>query len=392
LQTLERRLATAKPGPWPDRPVRITLVITDLDVGGAERALVNLATRLDLRRWAPSVVALGSPGRLADELRREGIPCECLGCSRHRPLQVVARLARALRRHRPELVQSFLFHANLAARLAAPLAGRPWVIGGLRVAEHRKRWHLVLDRLTASLGSGSVCVSQGVLRFSRDVAGLDARRLTVIPNGIDARRFEQASAVPREELGVPEHAHLALAVGRLDAQKGIPDLLAAAERVVSQNPDWHLALAGDGAERTWLLDRLAAQPMLGGRIHWLGTRDDIPSLLRSADLLVLASLWEGMPNVVLEAMAAGRPVVATAVEGTEELVVPGQTGWLVPPGDPRSLGAALLAASRDPERCRILGSNGRVRIEREFSLERTVASYERLWSGLLGYKLDLTAD
>ena len=194
-----------------------------------------------------------------------------------------------------------------------------------------------------------------MLQFSQDVAGLDSRRLTVIPNGIDPQRFEQALAVPRKDLGIPEDAHLALAVGRLDPQKGIPDLLAAAERVIPQDPAWHLALAGDGPCRSWLLDQLAARPVLDGRIHWLGTRDDVPGLLRSANLLVLASLWEGMPNVVLEAMAAGRPVVATAVEGTEELVLPGQTGWLVPPGDPQSLGAALLDAARDPELCRRLG-------------------------------------
>ena len=392
MQTLERRLATAGSHPWPDHPVSIALVITDLDIGGAERALVNLATRLDRRRWAPVVIALGSEGRLVEVLRQSGLACECLGGSPRRPLQVVGRLGRALRRYRPELVQSFLFHANLAARLAAPWAGRPWVVGGLRVAERQKRWHLLLDRLTAFLSTGSVCVSQGVRQFSQEVAGLDSRRLTVIPNGIDPQPFDHALAVPRKDIGIPEDAHLALAIGRLDPQKGIPDLLAAAERAILQDPAWHLAVAGDGPYRSWLLEQLAAQPLLGKRIHWLGTRDDVPGLLRSANLLVLASLWEGMPNVVLEAMAAGRPVVATAVEGTEELVLPGQTGWLVPPGDPESLGAALLDAARDPEYCRKLGQNGRIRIEKEYSLDRTVAAYEQLWSGLLGYNLGLTPD
>ena len=196
--------------------------------------------------------------------------------------------------------------------------------------------------------------------------------------------------MPRKDLGVPEDAHLALAVGRLDPQKGIPELLAAAKQVIPRNPSWHLVLAGDGPYRNWLLEQLAAEPFLAGRVHWLGTRDDVPGLLRSSNVLVLASLWEGMPNVVLEAMAASRPVIATAVEGSEELILAGQTGWLVPPGDPQALGAALLDASRDPEHCQRLGCNGHIRIEREFSLDRMVASYERLWSGLLGYKLDLT--
>ena len=247
----------------------------------------------------------------------------------------------------------------------------------------------LLDRLTAFLSAGSVCVSHGVLRFSREVGGLDSRRLTVIPNGIDPGPFDRATAVLRGDLGIPEQAHLALAIGRLDVQKGLADLLAAAERVIAQCPSWHLALAGDGPCRAWLLEQVNAQPLLEGRIHWLGPRDDVPGLLKAADVLVLASLWEGMPNVVLEAMAASRPVVATAVEGTEELVIPGQTGWLVQPRDPEMLSTALLAAAHAPDLCRTFGLEGRTRVEKEFCLGRTVSAYERLWCGLLGYNFRL---
>ena len=194
MQSLTRRLATAGSRPAPKVPVRITLVITDLDIGGG-RQLVNLATRLDRRRWSPTVVSLGEEGPLAEVVRQACLPCECLACSPRRPVQVVTRLARALRRWRPELVQSFLFHANLATRLAAPWAGQPWVVGGLRVAERGQRWHRDFDRLTAFLSAGSVCVSHGVLAFSRGTGGLDSRRLMVIPNGIAAEPFDRATTV-----------------------------------------------------------------------------------------------------------------------------------------------------------------------------------------------------
>ena len=159
-----------------------------------------------------------------------------------------------------------------------------------------------------------------------------------------------------------------LAVGRLDPQKGLSDLLAAAERVIPEAPDWHLVLAGDGPCRRWLLEQIATRPVLIGRVHWLGARDDVPGLLKAANLLVLASRWEGMPNVVLEAMAARRAVVATAVEGTEELVLPCQTGWLVPPRDTASLAHALLEAAHDPALCQAMGQKGRDRAVRAFSL------------------------
>jgi glycosyltransferase involved in cell wall biosynthesis len=365
--------------------VAVALVITDLDVGGAERAMANLATRLDRGRWQPGVFCLGEEGPLAEVVRGADLPCECLGVSRRNPLQAIGRLARALRRFSPQLVQSFMFHANLATRLAAPRAGFPWVVGGLRVAEHQKTWHLALDRLTAPLSTGSVCVSNGVLRFSRDVAGLNPARLTVIPNGIDPAPFDRAGRLPRSAIGIPETAHLALCVGRIDLQKGLPDLLDAAERVIPRHPDWHLALAGDGPNSGWLVEQVAERAPLRGKVHWLGRRGDIPSLLLSADLLVHPSLWEGMPNVVLEAMAARRPVVGTAVEGTEDLVVPGQTGWLVPARDVSALSSALIEAADSPERCRRFGEAGRLRVQADFSLETTVAAYERLWAAIIGF-------
>jgi starch synthase (maltosyl-transferring) len=367
--------------------VAIALVITDLDVGGAERAMAMLATRLEPRRWRPGVFCLGGSGQLADVVRQADVLCECLGVHRRNPAQAIARLAVALRRFRPQLVQSFMFHANLVARLAAPWAGCPWVVGGLRVAEHQRRWHLIMDRLTAPLATGSVCVSRGVLRFSREVAGLNPARLTVIPNGIDPRPSDLVAAVPRATIGVPDDVHLALYVGRLDPQKGLPDLLEAAKRVILRRPLWHLALVGDGPSRAWLLEQLAEDAQLGEKTHWLGRRDDVPQLLKTADVLVHASLWEGMPNVVLEAMAARRPVIGTAVEGTEDLVIPGQTGWLVPPRDPEALSQALIEAVDSPERCHGYGETGRRRVEQEFAIETTVAAYERLWAGILGLRL-----
>jgi glycosyltransferase involved in cell wall biosynthesis len=384
IEALAHRLATAPRYPWPDRPIPVALVITDLDVGGAERALVALATGLDRSRWAPAVIALGSEGRLAAPLLTAGVPVTCLAADGHRPDRAVARLIGAMRRHRPCLVQSFMFHANVAARLAAPWAGGPWVVGGLRVAERRKTWHLTLDRLTTRLGTGSVCVSMGVYRFSRDVARLDPDRLVVIPNGIELSPFDRAEPLPREAIGVPEWAHMALFIGRLAEQKGLPILLDAAGRVAAARPEWHLVLVGDGPDRDRLRELAGSDPALTGRVHWLGPRDDVPALLKAADLLVLPSLWEGMPNVILEAMAARRAVVATAVEGTDELVLPGQTGWLVPPNDPRALAGALLDAASDPALLRHYGEAGRSRVESHFTLRNVVDAYDRLWAGILG--------
>jgi starch synthase (maltosyl-transferring) len=286
------------------------------------------------------------------------------------------------------LVQSFLFHANVASRLAALFAGRPWVVGGLRVAERGKTWHRALDRLTARLSVGSVCVSDGVLRFSRDVGWLPADRLTVIPNGVDPTPFDDATPASRDALGIPPDAVVALFVGRIDVQKGVADLLDAAAKVAVERKDWHLVLVGDGPDLRKHRARTETDTRLARRVHWLGRRDDIAALLNAADLLVLPSLWEGMPNVVLEAMASRRAVVATDVEGSEDLVVPGRTGWLIPAGDPARLASALLEAHSDSERLRRYGDAAREWVDTHYSWASAIRAYEQLWARILGFDGD----
>ncbi len=387
MQTSLRQRFLAPLKPWPDRPVRLALVITDLDVGGAEKALVSLAMGLDSSRWQIKVFCLSAPGALADTLIESGLACECLGVSRRRPIQAIWRLASSLRQFQPELIQSFLFHANVACRFAAPFARRPWLLGGTRVAEREKRWHLVLDWLTQRLASGSVCVSEDVALFSRQVAHLDPNRLTVIPNGIDPAPYDQAHPLDRTALGITGPGPIVLFVGRLDIQKGLEELLDAASIVLADRSDWYLAIAGEGPLRNLIQQRIASNRDLGAHVHLLGRRDDIPQLLKTADYLVLPSRWEGMPNAILEAMAASRPVVATNVEGSRELVLPGVTGWLVPARDPLALAQALLQACENPERLRLLGQAARRRVEDTYSQAAAIRAYERVWANVLGYKI-----
>lgn len=384
VRSLARRILSSPKKLWPDSPIPVALVITELDVGGAEKALVSLALGLNKSRWAPRVFALGPEGPLAEPLRSAGLRVDCLDVRPRRPVRALRTLSMALRSYRPALIQSFLFHANIAARLAAPFAGRPVVLSGIRVAEHQQRGHLRLDRLTLNLCDGAVCVSEGVRRFSSLEGGWPDDRLVVIPNGIDVTLIDRASPTPRAALGIPSEAFMTLFVGRLNIQKGINILLDAVESIVPQCPAFHLALAGDGPERQYLTDRLATTPALAACVHPLGARRDVPSLLKTADLFVLPSLWEGMPNALLEAMAARLAAVATRVEGTEDLIIPGETGWLIPRADSKALGNALLEATTDKDRLRRMGNAARSRVESGYTPERVVEAYERLWGGLLG--------
>jgi glycosyltransferase involved in cell wall biosynthesis len=363
-------------------PVRTAFCITDLDPGGAERALVQLVTRLDRARWEPAVFCLAGRGALADELSAAGVPVVCLGARHWTGIGAVWRLFRELRRFRPALLQTFLFHANLAGRIAGRMAGIGRIVSGIRVAEKRSRAFLWIDRFTNWLVVTNICVSQAVADFSVSRAGLAPKKIIVIPNGVDVAKFSSARPADLSQFEIPAGSPVLLTISRLDRQKGLHDLIEAAALVVPTYPNTHFIIVGEGPERA-ALERAVREKGLVARVHFAGWRADVPELLAAGYALVLSSHWEGLPNVILEAMAAGRPVAATRVEGAAELIIEGRTGLMVSPQSPLALAAALESLLADPTRAAAMGQAGRERVAAEFSWETMVGRYDELYQSIL---------
>lgn len=367
----------------------IALCITDLDIGGAERALVDLATRLDRRRFAPVVYCLGPRPIVEDAscvppLETEGIGVHFLQGRGKRDLpRVVHQLGRLLVQHQTDLVQSFLFHANLAARLAARRARVRPVLSGIRVAEREQRWHLWADRLTSRWVDRYVCVSRSVAEFSTHEAGLPEDKMVVIPNGINAAAYPAARPASLESLGIPPDRRLVTYIGRLEPQKGLPWLLTTAADWLQRKSDCDLLLVGQGPERPELEQQVVSAD-LAHRIHFAGWRADVPEILAASHVLVLPSRWEGMPNVVMQAMASRLPVVATDVEGVRELLGPDADAQTVPYGDSSALSQRICGLLEDPGWAGELGRRNRSRVEKEFTIQRAVEAYQDLWESLVG--------
>ena len=327
---------------------------------------------------------LSGPGLLADELRTAGVPVVCLGAKHWSRVGVVLRLARELRQYRPAILQTFLFHANLAGRIAGHLTGIKTIVSGIRVAEKRSRIPLWFDRWTNGLVQVNVCVSQAVADFSTSQSRLLPNKMVVIPNGVDVARFTGAVPAELTALGIPPGSQVLLTIGRLDQQKGLSTLIEAAALVVPKFPQAHFLLVGEGPQRPDI-DRLIRDKGLVGRIHLAGWRPDVPELLAAGAALILSSLWEGMPNVILEAMAAGLPVVATRVEGTPELVINNRTGLLVPAQSPQDLAVAIENILSDPAQAEAMGRFGQARAA-EFSWDKMVDRYCELYNSLLNHR------
>lgn len=364
-------------------PIPIAFCITELDRGGAERALSQLVLGLDRRSWLPRVYCLGPRGYFAGELESGGVDVQCFGANGLRSFpSVVWRLKRELRSFRPQILQTFLFHGNLVGRIAARLAGVPIVVSGIRVAERRSRWYGRLDRWTNGLVNLNVCVSQGVADFSIRETGLKPSKLTVIPNGVDFETFANAAAADLRPLGIRSSGPVVITVGRLEEQKGIEFLLWAAALVLNRIPGCQFLIVGDGPDRD-SLQALASALEIADSVFFAGHRGDVPELLKASSVFALASLWEGMPNALLEAMAAGLPVVATSVEGSSEVVESGVSGLLVEPRDVQGLAEALLRLLLNPEDATALANAAQHIAAEMFAKSRVVSAYDQLYRLLL---------
>jgi len=364
--------------------LHVCLCITDLEVGGAERCLTELALRIDRQRFRPTVICLAEKPvndalSYAPILASADVPVHFLGGkNKLQFLRLLKRLTGLLTELKPDVLQTFMFHANILGRFAARLSGTRHVVAGVRVAERDAPWRMRLDRLTHGLVEKYVCVSQAVAAFSVEQVGLPREKLIVIPNGIDCEKFPAAQPANLQQFGIAPGRRVVLFVGRLHAQKGVSRLVESAPLWLERLKDADLLLVGDGPLRAEL-EALAASTKVSAQIHFAARRPDVPGILAAAELLVLPSAWEGMPNVVLEAMASGLSVVATPAEGVKELLGPNADRQLVPFDDPKSLAERIVSFLEEPDTAAEVGRANRSRVEEHFRIDRMVAAYEELW-------------
>jgi glycosyltransferase involved in cell wall biosynthesis len=367
-------------------PIRVCQLITELRPAGAERCVYELARRLHGGRFHVRVAALRG-GAVADALRSAGIETAVLNVRGKWDVTGLPRLARLLRRWRIELLHTHLFHADLAGRLAAAMAGVPHVVHTVHVAERRFRpWQFAWARVAAGRCDRIVAVSRDVAAHHAALSGLPAHRYQVIPNGIDVAAYARDEAARkrlRAQWGVSEGRVVVVAVGRLDRQKGLDVFLRAAGRLCPKDPDLRVVIAGEGPQRKEL-ESLVAQWRLGACVRLLGFVQDVRALLSAADVFAMPSRWEGFGLAAVEAMAAGLPVVASRAEGLREVVEEGRTGLLVDAGDAEGLARCIDMCARDPAGRAEMGRRGAARAAEFFDICRCVASHERLYLEVCG--------
>jgi glycosyltransferase involved in cell wall biosynthesis len=373
------------------KPLSVLHVITALLGGGAEMMLYRLLSRLDRTRFTPQVISLLDHGPISRKIQALGIPVRSLGMKEGIPNPVVVlRLARWLRQDPPDVIQTWMYHADLVGGLAARLAGGFPVAWGIRHSDLSTETSSRLTHLTVKmcahlsrwLPDRIICCSEAS-RQVHTAIGYAADKMVVIPNGYDVETFRPdsgARASVRKRLAISEDAPVVGMVARFDPQKDHRTFIRAAQLLHRDRPDAHFLLCGD--EVTWENQELARwidDAGLRTRCHLLGRRDDeIPNLTAALDIASLSSAYgEGFPNVVSEAMSCGVPCVVTDV-GDAALIV-GQTGIVVPPSNPEALAAAWRKVlGLGCEGRRHLGIAARQSIRERFDIAEVVGRYQHL--------------
>jgi glycosyltransferase involved in cell wall biosynthesis len=370
--------------------MRPLVLISSLATGGAERVTVSFLCRL--ARKGPDAmlctVTARHDGPLAAELLEEGVIRHDLAARRLADPFALLRLLRLMRRERIDIVHAHGQDASILAAAARCLSRIPLVVTRHVLDEPSADWRENLRARFALAAlrraDGVVAVSSAVADQLVETAGLPRRATHVIPNGIDLERFDRPDLVARRAelrsaLGFGPDEHVVLVPAVLREGKGHEVLLEALPGLKARVPSVRVAFAGDGEREVAL--RLQARPH-GDTVMFLGGRDDMPELLAACDLVVLPSLAEALPTALIEAAAAGRPVVATRVGGAAEVVENDRTGLLVPPGDPAALAKAIEALLTDRWRANAFGEAARRLAYERFSLDLQISRTQAVWAGV----------
>ena len=372
---------------------KILYVIDNLEFGGGERVFAQLAKALKDRY---EILFACQPGGLLDERLKElGVLIQPLDFRRQVSLSRIISLFRIIRKERVHVVHSMGARADFYARIAARLAGAPVAIStiamfveGYDVPLFKRALYGAAIRLSERLCDGFIAVSDAVRKVLVKGHRIPEEKVVTIYNsGVELDTFspqDQDGLRLRRELGLDPEAPVVGTIGRLVYQKAHDVLLQAASLVVKAVPDAQFLIVGEGPLRP-ALERMVQELGLE-RCRFAGFRKDIPNLLSIMDVFVLSSILEGFPQVLLESLAAARPVVATRIDGVTEVIQHGTTGLLVPPRDPHALADAIISLLKDQGLARRLGEAGRKLVEERFAISRMVEEVDRFYTILLQKK------
>ena len=377
------------------KPLSVMLLISSLEYGGAERQVVELTRNFDRAHVNPFICSLSSEVPLAKFLENPERDLEIVEKKHKYDISTIWRVAKIMKHRKVDVVHALMFDAEMVARFAAPLAKVPVLICSERNSDYEvKRIKSILFRLTNRTCSGVIANSHAGKDFYAKTFKYPANQIHVVYNGIDVHRFKpriEAKQELRKQLDLPIDTPILGYVGSFKRQKRHDYFLRMARAILDQEPNIHFVLVGaplsndfDGSHAySDEIKALIEELDLMRHCHLLGAREDIENAYNGFDIKVLTSSREGTPNVLLEAMSCGIPVIATDVADNSRIVKDGETGYIVHPGDINALTDRALRLLRDSKLREQMSQAGREHVTKEFSLGALVQKTEKVYRSYL---------
>jgi glycosyltransferase involved in cell wall biosynthesis len=366
------------------RRLKVLQLITGLEIGGAERLLLDTVRHLDNAQFQSVVACLYNNGRIGRQIAELGIPVADMHMRSFADPCGLMRLLAFLHQEKPDILHTHLFRANVWGRLLGAAIRIPVIVSSEHsLTEHyfegrrRTPWLTGIDNLTARCCKVIIANSHATKKYLVE-NGVRLEKIEVIHNGVDTRGYtgNHLGSAIRTEFGL-DSAKLVTMVGRLHPQKNHRLLIEAFAQLHARLPQTKLLIVGEGPLEEEL--RMLGRAQAPGAIIFAGARSDIPAIMAASDLVMLPSRWEPFGIVLVEAMSAGKPVIGTAVDGIPEVIVDGKTGLLVRPGDAAALADAMFGLLNDPARATRMGELGRARARRQFDIRKAVADLQLLY-------------
>jgi len=371
------------------RKINVIHLVEELTIGGLEKILTSIVLNLDKKKYNVSVWCLREGGFFANKLAKEGIDFKILHISTSRNPLSIYKLYKLLKSRKFDIIHTHAYSAGTIGRMSAFLAGVPVIISHNHSVYdyYNRRYHFV-EWFLSLITDRVVCVSDIVNRFANETQRINARKLITIHNGIDSEYtvLEKRTSVLRKELGIPVDHSVICTIAHMEEHKGIKYLLESASLLLQSRNDVSFLVVGEGRLKE-KLKILCADLKIEENVVFAGERGDIPEILSLTDIFVLPSLREGLPLTILEAMACGKPVIATNVGGIPEVVKDGVSGILISPKDPESLHSAMNELLGDREKMKKMGHNGKRVCSESFDSKTMIRKIEDLYDSLLCEKV-----
>ena len=371
------------------RKIKVIHLVEELAIGGLEKILTSIVLSLDKKKYNVSVWCLREGGFFANKLIKEGIDVKILNILTSRNPLSIYKLYKLLKSHKFDIIHTHAYSAGTIGRISAFLAGVPVIIShNHSVYDYYNRYYHFVEWLLSLITDRIICISDIVNKFANETQRINAGKLVTIYNGIDSVYSVAGKETSRlrKELGIPHNHTVISTISHMEEHKGLAYLLESASLLLESRSDIHFLLVGEGTLKEEL-KKLSIDLKIEKNVIFAGERSDIPEILSLTDIFVLPSLREGLGLAILEAMACGKPVIATNVGGIPEIVKDGVSGILVSPKNAEALHSAMNELLEDREKLKRMGHNGKRVCNESFDSKTMIRKVEDLYDSLLYEKV-----